>query len=66
MRIISQDGAIDLPYGIASFAINKKTFEIEAFVNEKFEPVMGMYSSLDKCSQAMSLLQDSYASHFFV
>lgn len=63
MRIISQDGRFDLPYETTPFLANKKSCEIEAFVNENFDPVMAIYSTYKKCLKAMEMLRESYGAH---
>lgn len=65
MRIISQDGLRECNYDTCGLSINEKTFEIECHVREKFEPVMAIYSSLEKCKKAVEMLHDAYIGLIF-
>lgn len=61
MRVVSQNGMIDIPYEHCSLIINRKTFEIEARSNDyRFEPVMADYSSENKAIKAMEMLRETY------
>lgn len=67
MRIISQDGTIDIPYEQVTvqrfreniYLLNKNLTSIELFVNSM---VIASYSTKEKAQKAMKMLQDKYTS----
>ena len=71
MRIISQDGKIDMPYDLValsvSYKISKSTIDKNVFcVNAHSNSldakriIMGEYSSEDKAKKAMEMLYEKY------
>ena len=68
MRIISQNGMIDLPYELVGVGINYiNNKEIIAYTTGNFYPsdncwIMGKYSTDEKANKVMEILRDSYAS----
>lgn len=68
MRILSQDGMIDLPYESVGVSINHSDdCMIIAYQLSSFEPhdfwKIARYSTKEKARKAMELLQDSYVAN---
>lgn len=71
MRILSQDGRIDVPYEMVGINIwgkenpRTKTFCVYAHSNSlnMREGIMAQYSSLEKSEKAMEILRDAYMTH---
>lgn len=59
MRVISQNGNVDLPY--EHIVVCHATENVIALHNEK-EYVLGKYSSQEKSYKAMEMLRESYES----
>lgn len=65
MRVISQDGAIDVPYENFVFGITLDNY-ISAVINTAVRPtevvngIMAKYSSREKALKVMELLRESY------
>lgn len=60
MRLISQNKQFDIQYEQCNLAGNPKTNEIEAYVTEKFEPVMGRYENAEQCKKVLEMIQECY------
>ena len=66
MRIVSQDGMIDVPYDLAALSIgsvpsNKNsTIYVRSKLLDEKPCVFAYYSTKDKALKAMKMLQDSY------
>lgn len=60
MRIISQNKQFDIAYEKCSLAGNPRTNEIEAYVTDKFEPVMGKYRNSEQCKKVLEMIQECY------
>lgn len=70
MRIISQDGAIDIPYERFIISVNMQNQgEIIAWTGNNMSDdeciVMAIYSSREKAEKAMEMLREEYGKHFF-
>ena len=57
MRVISQDGNVDLPY--EQIAVRRE-MEYVMYVHKEKEYVLGKYSSDDKAIKAMEMLREAY------
>lgn len=70
MRIISQDGRVDVPYEQIALSIGlryiEETYAIDAkFINRQFEiRNLAVYSTLEKAKSAMELLQQAYTGRY--
>ena len=70
MRIISQDGTIDIPYEQcviqrfkeSIYFLNKNLTGIEQLVSDM---ILASYSTEEKAEKAMEMLQEEYGKHFF-
>lgn len=60
MRLISQNRQFDIEYEKCSLLINKHSCEIEAYVSENFQLVMGEYGTLGECMKVMKMLKECY------
>lgn len=70
MRIISQDGAIDIPYERFIISVNiQNQGEIIAWTGNNISDdeciVIAIYSSREKAQKAMEMLREEYGKHFF-
>lgn len=66
MRIISQNGDIDIPYNLVSIQREKSKIYAQgsAFANCKDNYVeMAIYSTEEKAKRAMEMLMDTYLAH---
>ncbi len=70
MRVISQDGTIDVPYDICSFSISVVEYadleQASIYCNDNHTLVvrkMATYSTDAKAQKAMALLRNKYAKH---
>lgn len=67
MRIISQDGKIDLPYelvGISTHNIHQEQVIAKPIANTtKLYCVMGEYSTKEKAEKAMEMLRTEYETY---
>ena len=62
MRVISQDGTIDIPYGTTALSVDKYNCVILAVIpGYEKSRVVATYSSLERISRAMEMLQKQYA-----
>ena len=69
MRIISQDGAIDIPYENFVFGITKDNFIVAirdtvARPSEVCQGIVAEYSIKEKAEKAMEMLRTAYAGRF--
>ena len=69
MRIVSQDGAIDMPYERFIISVNMQNQgEIIAWTGNNISDdeciVMAIYSSREKAQKAMEILRNAYAGRF--
>lgn len=69
MRLISQDGTIDVPYERFVISVNMQNQgEIIAWTGNNISDdeciVMAVYSSYDKAQKAMEMLRTAYAGRF--
>lgn len=65
MRIISQNGEINLPYEMtALFAYDNRIEAVFSGSIQKSPYVMAMYSDKEKCQKAMKVLDKVYAGMF--
>lgn len=69
MRIISQDGTIDIPYGLTSIQLVSKTTIVAqgsyfGSGNDNFATI-AEYSTEAKAQKAMEMLREEYGKHFF-
>ena len=70
MRIISQDGTIDIPYEQcviqrfkeSIYFLNKNLTGIEQLVSDM---ILASYSTEEKAQKAMEMLRKEYSKHFF-
>ena len=66
MRIISQDGMIDIPYEISAFSFGHKAYtsEFNIYIRSKFldeKPcIIATYSTQEKAMKAMEMLRSAY------
>lgn len=69
MRIISQDGKVDLPYELVSISTHaRNSWQVIARPltdAERLFCVMGEYSTEEKAVKAMEELRTEYERHFF-
>lgn len=70
MRIISQDGTLDLPYECFVIGVNMQNQgEIIAWTGNHISDdeciVMAVYSSFAKAQKAMEMLREEYYKHIF-
>lgn len=70
MRIISQDGALDLPYERFVISVNMQNQgEIIAWTGNHISDdeciVMAVYSSFAKAQKAMEMLHEEYGKHLY-
>ena len=70
MRILSQDGTIDVPYERFIISVNMQNQgEIIAWTENDISDdeciVMAVYSSRAKAEKAMEMLREEYGKHFF-
>lgn len=70
MRIISQNGEIDIPYENFVFGITKYNFivAVRDTIARPLEPCQGIvaiYSSREKAEKVMEMLRKEYGKHFF-
>lgn len=71
MRVISQDGAIDVPYENSVVFINTRGVRDKAFVRmqtigDNEASIMAQYSSEEKAKKAMEELRYAYMCHSLV
>ena len=69
MRIISQDGTIDIPYENFVFGITKDNFIVAirdtiARPSEVCQGIVAEYSSKEKAQKAMEMLRTAYTGRF--
>lgn len=69
MRVISQDGAIDVPYENSVVFIDTRGVRDKAFVRmqtigDNEASIMAQYSSEEKAKKAMEMLRVAYAGKF--
>lgn len=65
MRIISQNGEVDLPYEMtALFAYDNRVEAVFSGSIQKSPYVIAMYESKEKCKKAMEMLNRVYAGMF--
>lgn len=68
MRVISQDGTIDMPYEISSLSMAYENVEHAAIFCHNSSTAMGTkmveYSSKEKAKKAMEMLRVAYAGKF--
>ena len=69
MRLISQNGAIDVPYGLTSIQLVSKTTIVAqgsyfGSGNDNFATI-AEYSTEEKAQKAMEMLREEYGKHFF-
>ena len=69
MRLISQNGAIDVPYERFIISVNmQEQSEIIAWTGNHISDdeciVMASYSSKEKAEKAMEMLREEYGKHF--
>ena len=65
MRIISQNGAIDVPYEMSAIR-NDDGLIILCMVGETGKgSVIATYSTSEKAQKAMEMLREEYGKHFF-
>lgn len=66
MRVISQDGMIDVPYEISAFSFGHKVdmSEFNIYIRSKFldeKPcIIATYSTKEKAMKAMEMLRNTY------
>lgn len=71
MRILSQDGKIDMPYELVALSVSYKIFKSQVDKNvfcvnahshslDAKRVIMGEYSSEEKAKKAMEILQNAY------
>lgn len=61
MRIISQDGTIDIPYELSVIWISEKYgYSVKANMPNDEAVLLGMYSSREKALRAMEMLRETY------
>lgn len=66
MRIISQNGEVDLPYEMtALFAYDNRVEAVFSGSIQKSPYVMAMYENKEKCQKAMKMLDNTYTGLFF-
>ena len=70
MRVISQNGTIDVPYERFIISVNmQEQSEIIAWTGNHISDdeciVMASYSSKEKAEKAMEMLREEYGKHFF-
>lgn len=59
MRIVSQDGTIDLPYELTSVFMDNTMTQISAMFSGQ-EQTMAMYPNEEKCRKVLKMLRDTY------
>lgn len=59
MRVISQDGKIDVPYETTWFSAEMNAIFAHTFGGNSAE-VMGQYSSTEKASEVLIMISDQY------
>lgn len=65
MRIISQNGEINLPYEMTSlFAYDNRIEAVFSGSIQKSPYVMAMYENKEKCQKAMKMLDNTYTGLF--
>ena len=70
MRLISQDGALDIPYeqcviqrfNESIYFLNENLTGVEGFAGDM---MLASYSSKEKAEKAMDMLHKEYEKHFF-
>lgn len=61
MRVISQDGTLDIPYKLSVIWISEKNgYSVKANMPNDEAVLLGMYSSREKALRAMEMLRDTY------
>lgn len=61
MRVISQDGTLDIPYKLSVIWISEKNgYSVKANMPNDEAVLLGMYSSREKALRAMKMLRDTY------
>ena len=61
MRLISQDGTIDMPYELSVIWISEKNgYSVKANMPNDEAVLLGMYSSREKALRAMEMLRETY------
>lgn len=66
MRIISQNGLIDIPYDNTAFVITNEGFGIFAYTPHGQKYLMANYSTTEKAQEAMKKLHEIYTGSFVV
>lgn len=63
MRIISQNGTIDIPYELSAIWISEKYgYSVKANMPNDEAVLLGMYSSREKALRSMEMLREKYIS----
>lgn len=63
MRVISQDGTIDIPYELSAIWISEKYgYSVKANIPNDEAVLLGMYSSREKALRSMEMLRETYIS----
>lgn len=66
MRIISQNGEVDLPYEMTTlFAYDNRIEAVFSGSIQKSPYVMAIYENKEKCQKAMKMLHNTYTGLFF-
>ena len=65
MRVISQDGAIDVPYDLAVIDTNDNGVVHAVLPGDKLAGTMAKYSSKEKAQKAMEILRKKYSRNCF-
>ena len=61
MRVISQDGTIDIPYELSVIWISEKNgYSVKANMPNDEAVLLGMYSSREKALRSMEMLRETY------
>lgn len=63
MRIVSQNGAIDLPYDGCLVWLNKEKVVVSPIGNSDSNYTVAIYSAPEKAEKAMQLLHEAYIVH---
>lgn len=64
MRIVSQDGTVDLPYELTSVFMDNTMMQISAMFSGQ-EQTLAMYPNEEKCRKVLKMLRDTYTGVFF-
>lgn len=70
MRVISQDGAMDIPYDIGYFTIENGKYKDTEYAcikcsDASFTYRMAEYTSKEKALKVMELMRTQYTKHYF-